>query len=170
MNQVEAMLQKRKIPCLKAPNWEQAIYHYNQNRIDLVLADKNLDGMPGTTLIQKFRNHEVASKRNPAIILAQSSPMNPETEQLLKELGEVQLINKPIKEPSLISIIAKAMEENFQKSKIHELKINILDPMIADGDFEKAKEICEKKLLPGGPQASFLPHKALKAWMSIRNP
>ena len=156
MNQVETMLSKKQIPVVKAPNWEQALYHYNQNKIDLVISEMTLDGMPGTILVQKFRNHEVPSKRNPAIIITTSGPLDGQDSNLIKEFGDITLLKKPIKEATIIGLIAKAMEEAAQRNKVHELRINVLDPLLEKGQSEKAVQIAEKNLLPGGARSLFL--------------
>ncbi|SMF56593.1 response regulator [Pseudobacteriovorax antillogorgiicola] len=156
MNQIESMLDRRKIPVVKAPNWEQAIYHYNQNKIDLVMSEKNLEGLPGSVLIQKFRNHDVPSKRNPGMIITQATPVSSEDTNIMKELGEIVLVKKPIKEATLLSLIAKAMEEASQRASIHELKINVLDPLWERGETDKAVAVADQKLVNGGPKSRFL--------------
>ena len=156
LNRVESILQKQKIPVIKALSWEQAIYHYNQNRVDLVICQKNLDQQPASLIVQKFRNHEVASKRNPAFIVTQSTAMTAEETHIFRELGEIVTINKPIKEATLLSFLSRAMEEAAMRTKLHTIKIDIIDPLIESGDFEKASSIAEGKLLQGSSKSRFL--------------
>lgn len=163
LNHVERMLSKLKINVLKARDWEQGIYHFNQNRIDLVIAEKNLNEISGPVLIQKFRHHEVPSKRNTGVLIIQSDPLSKPDELLLKELGDVKVITKPLKEPTLVASIMKSMEGVYARTQVHELKINVLDPLIRKGNAEKAADIAEKKLMDGGPSGMFAASEVLES-------
>lgn len=162
MNRIEAILAKKKIPVVKAPNVDQALYHYNQNKIDLVLTEKELQDVPGPVLIQKFRCHDIPSKRNPAIIISQASAIQNSEANLVGELGQVVLIKKPVKEASLMSFIVKAMENAQQRSHLHQIRTSVIDPLLEAKEWDKAAMIAEQKLMAGNSASQFLASETLE--------
>ncbi|NRA67930.1 MAG: response regulator [Pseudobacteriovorax sp.] len=154
-NRINSILMNHQIPGEKAINYSRALYFFNQQKIDLCIIEKEIDDIPATVLIQKFRDHEVPSKRNPAFIVVSSSAADRDL-SAYKEIGGIVVIAKPIKEPVLLSAIVRAKENAMARAKLFELEINVLNPLIEKGDMEQAVNIAETNLMPGGNKAKFL--------------
>ena len=154
-NRITSILSKHSIPVITATNWEQAIYHYNQNKIDMVICQNNLDAQPAPLVIQKFRGHEVPSKRNPGFIITHSKALEAGETQLLAELGEIVTVPKPIKEATLISLVTKAMIAAEGRWKLHRVQVDLIDPLLAKKKFDKACEFAETKLMDVGSKGQF---------------
>ena len=107
---VENILAKHDVSVMGANNRENAIYLFNQNKFALVMLAMAIDDIPGTTLIQKWRNHETESKRDTAYIVMTGQQVKSTDEQLIRELGDIFTIAKPFKEPVLLGILARAMQ------------------------------------------------------------
>ena len=107
--QIANSLEKYRITSTIAENWEKALYYFNTTLQDLCLVELELPDLPGSALLQKWRNHEAATKRNTAFILMTTRKITLEDEGLLKELGDVLMLPKPIQLPILLSNMVKAL-------------------------------------------------------------
>lgn len=153
-NQVEGILSSHQIPCKKANEFSKGVYFYNNERTDLCIISKMVDTIPASILIQKFRSHEMASKCNPAFIILSQSAADRDL-AYFRELGGIVVLAKPVKEPTLLSGIAKAMEEAIGREQLLKLRHEVIDPLLKKKDFASAVKIAEEKLLKGGPKHRF---------------
>lgn len=155
LNKVERLLSNYKITVLKAPCWETALYLFNQNAVDICIAELELPGIPGTVLVQKWSTHEMEIKRNAGFIIAASKNRSAADEALVRELKNVGFIGKPYALGSLLSALSAAMVKRKRQMAIKELKEKIIKPLIKKKNYQKALDIAKQKLLPQGKEGKL---------------
>lgn len=162
LNEVEKLLGSYKIAVVKAIDWETALYHFNQSKFDLTIIELELEGMPGTALLQKWLNHDVESKRETGHIISVSKNRTKSDEALVKEFQDVGLIAKPFSIGSLLSVLSNMMNRNKKAVVLSAVKDKIIDPLLSEGDYEKAISIAKEKLMPLGSKGLFMTAEVLE--------
>lgn len=147
---VENILAKHDVSVMGANNRENAIYLFNQNKFALVMLAMAIDDIPGTTLIQKWRNHETESKRDTAYIVMTGQQVKSTDEQLIRELGDIFTIAKPFKEPVLLGILARAMQAFDNHAALSDVEKKVISPLLRQEKFDKAVELARSTLEPKG--------------------
>ncbi|MBF0440381.1 MAG: response regulator [Oligoflexales bacterium] len=155
-NKLEIILKKFNISVIKAATWENALYLFNQNRFDMAIVDMELGEMSGTTLIQKWKRHEVESKRTTSFVISTGKAITTADEALMKELFDVSLIAKPHAIGPLLSSMANAMAAKKLNENLIEVKTKIIDPLMKHGNITKALHISREKLSPLGPKGKLI--------------
>ena len=148
LNAISQGLEAYKIQCSVAKDWESALYMFNSHKFDLCLISLELDALQGTALIQKWRNHEMESKRFAAFVLSTSQQRKSGDSALIKELGDVAMVFKPIKIPNLLSIMANAMQMSRARASMLHVKDKLISPLLKTKKYEKAASIAKEKLEP----------------------
>lgn len=156
LNSLSKGLESYKINVIPAKNWETALYQYNQQKLDLCLVSLELEELAGTALIQKWRNHEIQSKRHVAMILSTAQQRRATDTALVKELGEIALITKPIKIPNLLSLMVNAMKMSKSRESIYEIHNKVVLPLLNKNRIDKCLAIAQEKLEPLGSKGKFL--------------
>ena len=155
LNAISQGLEAYKIQCSVAKDWESALYMFNSHKFDLCLISLELDALQGTALIQKWRNHEMESKRFAAFVLSTSQQRKSGDSALIKELGDVAMVFKPIKIPNLLSIMANAMQMSRARASMLHVKDKLISPLLKTKKYEKAASIAKEKLEPVGDKGKF---------------
>ncbi|MBF0443661.1 MAG: response regulator [Oligoflexales bacterium] len=150
LNGVENMLKSYKINVMKAVNWENALYLFNQNKFDACIVELELADMSGTALIQKWKNHENEVKRRTPFIISSGAKKEPGDESLIKELMDVATISKPFKIGPLLSVLSNTVTQTAQTETRYNIINKVIEPLIRTGNKEKAIAIAKEKLLPLG--------------------
>lgn len=149
-------LEAFRIEVITAREWESAFYQYNHHRVDLCLIALDLQDLPGTALVQKWRNHEISSKRFAAFVLALGLQRTPGDAALIKELGDVELISKPIQIPLLLNIMAGALQVARARETLLTLEQSQLAPLLKKQKYDAAVDLARTKLEPIGERGCLL--------------
>ena len=160
LNALNSGLATYKINVVTAKDWESSLYVFNNHKIDLCLVSLELETLPGTVLIQKWRKHETEAKRYFACVLSTSKQRSAGDTSLIKELGDVAIIQKPIQIPKLLGILAQAMKMGKDRASIITLNDKLVVPLLKQKKFDKALEAAQGKLEPIGPKGQFLSSQA----------
>ena len=163
LNAVSQGLEAYKIQCSLAKDWESALYMFNTNKFDLCLVSLELETLQGTALIQKWRAHEMESKRFAAFVLSVSQQRKTGDSALVKEIGDVAMISKPIKIPTLLSLMASAMQMSRARASMYQVKDKLISPLLRSKKFEKAATIAKEKLEPAGEKGKFFSSQIYEA-------
>lgn len=163
LNAVAQGLEAYKVQCTGAKDWESALYLFNTNKFDLCLVSLELETLAGTAIIQKWRNHEMESKRFTAFVLSTSHQRKAGDSALIKEIGDVVMLLKPIKIPNLLSIMANAMQMSRKRASILQIKDKLISPLLKSKKFDKAITIARDKLEPAGEKGQFLSSQVYQA-------
>jgi tetratricopeptide (TPR) repeat protein len=135
---LENALARYKISVVKASDLETAIYKFNQERFDVVIVELEFGPLPGLALIQKWRAHEVLEKRLTGFIVAASSQRNMGQDNLAREMTDIEIVVKPIKDVQLLSIMAKALDNKKRSAVFVDTKTRVIDPHLKLGNVQKA--------------------------------
>ena len=148
---IENALAKHGIKVFKAPKLETALYMYNQNIFDVVIVELDFGELPGLALIQKWRNHEKLERRLAGFIAVATKGRTAQEEGLIRELGDVDVVTKPINLASFISIIAKAYNTKAKAMHLADLKSKVMDTFAKTKDLEKCVNFVLPKVHEFGP-------------------
>ena len=135
---LENALAKHKIAVVKAVTLESALYLFNQNRFDVVIVELEFGQLPGLALIQKWRAHEVLEKRLTGFIMAASSQRTAGQDGLAREMSDIEVVVKPIKDIQLLTILARALAGKQRQMAFTEKKDREILPLIKQGNVQKA--------------------------------
>ncbi len=148
-------LEAQKIQVVTAATWENALYLFNQNKIDVAIIEMELPGLPATALIQKWRNHELVIKRDVGFIVAVSRQKSSGGVALVNELEDIIIIEKPVSLPIMLSSLVGAFKRSKQREKFNEVDSKILEPLLKLKKFDRAKDFAKKNLEPLGSKGVF---------------
>ena len=155
LNQFEKFFASKNIKFLSAKTWGDAMYMFNQNRVDMAIVELELQEMSGLTLIQKWRAHEVESKRDVAFVICSGHKRSHEDEALISELENIGILTKPLNFHILLKTIADMYAQSQSFINLKELENKFIMPLIKQEKYEKVLDIANKKLLPLGDDGKY---------------
>lgn len=109
-------LKRYNVSVLTAQDLNTALYHFNQNRLDVVLIEMNFRDLSGLVMIQKWREHRFVEKRYTGFVCLVNRDLDANQSRLVNELGDIELSRKPISEPKLIPILTRALATKLNAS------------------------------------------------------
>ena len=136
----QIQLRKHNIAVLTASDLSTALYHFNQNKFDVVLLEMNFRQLSGLSIIQKWRQHEFVEKRYTGFIIMFGSRRTIEQDQLAFELADIEMSVKPIEEIQLLPILSRALISRKKVTAFNEIKERIIMPHLKAGNVSKAVE------------------------------
>jgi tetratricopeptide (TPR) repeat protein len=154
-NQIETLLKKHGIVVEKANNFETAIYKFNQIRYDAVILELEFEELPGTVIVQKFRNSDFAGKKEIPIVIMTGIQRSSSEESLMTELEDVQVITKPINLGALLGTLSKSVQLLQSTISFNELKYKVIDSLVNQGKSDRAYQVCKEKLIPMGKKGKY---------------
>lgn len=143
------LLEPHQAVVMTANDWETALYLFNQNRFDLCILDTHIGDMPASSLIQKWREHEIEGKRTTPFAMASGKGLSAAQQNLNNELGEIQNLAKPFKVPQLLVAMQKAESSRKSQETLAEVTKKI-DNFLHIGKPDKALKIGKETLLSLG--------------------
>ncbi|MBI2602253.1 MAG: tetratricopeptide repeat protein [Deltaproteobacteria bacterium] len=156
LKSVSFMLEPKGVNVLQAKDWESALYLFNNNRVDVAIVELELEGLNGMALIQKWRNHEIQTKRDAGFILATGKHTEIASDRaLVNELEDITVIEKPFNVAKLMIALINGMKVSRQREKFNEVDYKVIRPLLNKDKFEKALDIARNKLEPIGPRGVF---------------
>jgi len=165
----EEQLKKFNVNILKANNLETAMYLFNQNRFEVAIVELEFGELPGLALIQKWRNHDVLEKRATGFVVMAGQQRTQGEINLIREMGDVELVSKPVNMPQLIPILTRLLLRRREQMAFGEFKQKIIEPFVRAGELKKAIAATERKLAEfGQPGQELLFELLTKAGESER--
>ena len=153
---LEQGLAKYKVSVVKAIDLDSALYQFNQNRFDVVIVELDFGPIPGLALIQKWRNHEVLEKRFTGFIVAASSQRTTGQDGLAREMSDIEIVTKPIKEIQLLPILSRALANKQRALAFTDLKERVVAPHLKAGNIQKAIDKVQQMVNEVGDKARRL--------------
>jgi tetratricopeptide (TPR) repeat protein len=150
---VEQALAKHKINVVKAVDLESALYQFNQNKFDVVIVELDFGPLPGLALIQKWRSHEIQDKRLTGFIVAASSQRTTAQDGLAREMSDIEIVTKPIREVQLLPLLSKALASKQRMVAFTDMKDRVIAPHIKAGHVDKAIEKAKQMIANLGDKA-----------------
>ncbi len=130
----------------KATSLETALYLFNTNRYDVALIEIEFAPLAGLALVQKWRDHDIVDKRSCAFIMLSGNKSLGNNEGLVKELGDLEVLNKPCSAIQVLPFLSRGMATRKRMASFVELKSRVINYFEKTGDFAKAAELVQKKL------------------------
>ena len=155
INQFEKFFASKGIKMLSTKTWSDAMYVFNQHKFDMVIVELELEEMSGLTLIQKWRNHEIESKRDVAFVVCSGHKRSQEDEALISELENIGILTKPLNFHILIKTIADMFAQAQSFIQLKELENKFIRPLLAREKYDKVLDIANKKLIPLGDTGKY---------------
>jgi len=146
INQVTSICQKHRVGCIGALTWQNALYHFNQARFDTCLVSYSMDEMSAPVILQKWRNHEIESKRDCVFIVMTGRAQLATESALITELEPALWAQKPLKEPKLLSLLGKAVAMKSRKEQMNDLGDKLIKPLLKAGDYQQIVGILDEKI------------------------
>lgn len=109
-----------------AHDLQSALYLYNQHKFDVAVVELEFEEVPGLALLQRWRGHEVIPKRMTGFVVSCGRARTAGDDNLIKELGEIQTIQKPCTDLKLLPVMTKAMAAHRRALAAYELEIRVL--------------------------------------------
>ena len=156
LNSVVKMLANYGVKVVTAKDLSSALYRFNQERFEVAIAELEFEELPGTVLIQKWQNHELSSKAETAFVISSGLNKGSAEEALMTEMGNITPLTKPVKQGQLLSVLSNCLKIKNQKTAISKLQREVIEPLIKQGNVDKAVSVAEKKLKPLGRRGAFL--------------
>ena len=104
------MLRKLGYEPLTAGSGAEAVRIYEEARPDCILMDMQMPGMDGIEATRKIRELEQASRAPRTFIAALTANILPEDRGRCYEAGMDFFLNKPVKSPEIVNVLAKAAQ------------------------------------------------------------
>ncbi len=145
-------LDRHGVKVLGASDLETAMYLFNQNRIEVAIVELAFEKLPGLVLIQRWRGHEMSEKRFTGFIVSTGNAKDKATEDilLLKELRDIEIIEKPLSVPSILSYLSRAKSTRARALKMEEVKSNMFALARQNGKFDKAVSMIQSSMTDMG--------------------
>ncbi len=139
-------LSKYQVKVEKALDLDTALYLFNTNRYDVCLIELKFAPLPGLALVQKWRAHEVQEKRTTAFVMMSGNKILGSNEGLIRELGDLEVINKPFAVIQVLPFLARGLSTKKRMMSYQDIKSKIVDFYEKTNDFDKAAAQVQKRL------------------------
>lgn len=154
---IEQALQKHKITVVKAIDLESALYQFNQNRFEVVLIEMDFGPLPGLALLQKWRAHAMLEKRMVGVImLANGAGRSNGQDGLVREMGDIEVLNKPVSGIQLLPVLARALAMKNKMLAFQDIRDRVIEPYVKQGNMQKAIEKAQQMVSDVGERAKRL--------------
>lgn len=120
--QLEKPLEGYNIRIVKATDFDSALYLFNQQRFEVVIIELEFEPVSGLVLAQKFRANENKDRASVGIIISSGKQRTNADAALLRELGDLEFINKPMKAVQLLPYLTRALERFHLGQKYDDIK------------------------------------------------
>lgn len=145
-SQFKAPLSKYNVTLLQAKDIESAHYLFNQRYLDTVLVSSEFAGVTGLTFIQKCRANEDIQKQSCGFLVSHANPLTYDEENLIKELGSIETIQKPFVLPQLLSVMGRAQANKKKLENYLQFRVETISYLERSGDIEKAIELVQDQM------------------------
>lgn len=153
---IEEGMARYNVKIDKATTLETALYLFNTQRYDVVLIEIEFAPLAGLALVQKWRSHEIEEKRCCAFIMLSGNKSLGNNEALVRELGDLEVLNKPFAIVQVLPYLSRGMATKKRMLAFHELKSKVLNYYDKTKNFDKAAEQVKSRLQELGPKGLLL--------------
>lgn len=158
-NVIKPPLAQYGINTLSATDLDTSLYLFNQNMFDVVVVEQEFGPLPGLVLIQKWRKHQDQNRAGVGVVLLSGNRNlgNSAAEAaLLKELGGVELVFKPINPVQLLPILSRAFQTAKKNAYIKETREIVYKLAARPETMDKAIIMAKSKVNELGQQGMLM--------------
>ncbi|SMF07198.1 response regulator [Pseudobacteriovorax antillogorgiicola] len=131
-------LDKMGIEVFAASDLQTAMYRFNKQFFRVIFVELKFPELDGLSVIQKWRNHEIAEKQTAGFIVMTSAPLSKEQLALVNEMGKIQVVQKPLQVGPMITQIQRAYKLHVRYELALKIKKDITEKLEKDGDLKAA--------------------------------
>lgn len=131
-------MEKAGIELFVACDLDTALYRFNKQFFRVVFIELKFPKLDGIALVQKWRNHDVEEKRSAGFVLITNSAPTKEQNALIKEIGHLFVVTKPLKPATMLSQIQKAYQHQVRQQLCNKVKKDITRQFDKDSDVKSA--------------------------------
>lgn len=151
INQMTNQLSSSKLLVLGATSSDAALQILQTKSIGVCFLQFGLEPYNACDLTQIIREHSI-NGIEPGIIISISNNLTGQEQAILKDLGQIQVIRKPINLPTVRSFIAKAQKIQKRRQALLQIKNSVIHPLIAAGRHSEASTLIQSHLLGTGQE------------------
>ncbi len=142
-NLISHLITKQKVMAVQTNNIETLLSMHNSQPFEVCILSLEFDKIGALSVIQKWRNNPSHERRNTGfIIVIPQNGIDKKTSDLIKELGDIETIQRPITEPKMIVALAKGYRKKEEADKT--LKIWRFIEANKNRDVQKLKDFISK--------------------------
>ncbi len=158
IQEVKEFLEKQGIQTLTAPDHASAMYSFNTNKVDVTVIALELQDASGLSLLQKMRESgDDITKKSAGVVMASGKKERTTAElNLLREFGNIEIIQRPYKGIQLLPYLARAMKQAQIEFNFLNLKRSVVDVHVQAGDYDRAIAEVEKVLPQIGDRGEMM--------------
>ena len=138
IDSIEKFLSPHGIQVHRAMDVESAMYQFTRQIFEVVLVELEFAPLPGLALVQKFRLDQNPDRRKAGIILSSGLGRKVTDENLFAELGDLEMIEKPLTALKLLPALNRALGRRRSIIQYDMVKSLAYDLVEKEGDVEKA--------------------------------
>ena len=142
---LEGPLRNQGVQLIRALDVETAMYLFNQQIFEVVVVELEFASLPGLALIQKIRNVTHAERRAAGIILTCGQQRKGSDDNLAKEIGEIDIISKPLSAIKLLPALQRALEQRRNALELAKVQSQVNQTLEKSG-VDAALEILKSNL------------------------
>jgi len=129
-----------------APDLQTGISVFEAENFPVILIKLEFDELPGLKLLQRFRLDKNMEKRATTAILMSGRARPPKTETLIKELGGIECLPKPLKPITVLSYIGRGMAIYVQNLQFYKFRQTVTNQLEKPENFAAALKSIEAKI------------------------
>lgn len=142
---LEGPLRNQGVQLVRALDLDTAMYHFNQQIFEVIVVELEFATLPGLALVQKLRANPHAERRSAGIILTSGQQRKASDDNLAKEIGDIDVINKPLTAIKLLPALQRALDQKRVAAEFNMVQSLVTHTLQKEG-IEAAVEVIKKNL------------------------
>ncbi len=145
---LDQQLSKHGVRVSRAVNLQSAMYHFNQQKFEVAIVEREFEELAGILICQRFRSHDDVDRSSIGLILSCSQERNSEDQALISELGGIETVMKPLAAIKLLGHLTRAAEQRRLRTELLKVRVAAFETFKNNGDLARALSVIEQGL-PG---------------------
>ena len=131
---------------------KKALEIFESNLFPVVLIEMDSNSTDALAIIQHWRNHTNIEKRATAFILQSAKAISTSNSNLVKELGDVDIVTKPFNQAQMLGIVSRVFGRRQKLFSFHLFRDKILCEYQSTKEFTAPANKVKKSLMEFGPK------------------
>lgn len=145
---IEAPLNRQyNVEVSNSQDLDTSIYFFKNQDFDVVFVELEFEPLHGLALIQRLRDSDSLDKRATAFVLMSGKTRSPSDDNLLKELLDIEVIQKPFSMVHVLPYLSRGMAMKKKLLKHEAFRAECLK-LVAAGRTKEAVEHAKSHLAP----------------------
>ena len=141
------------IEVAKAKDFASALTLFEEENYSVVLVELEFEPTNGLVLIQRFRNNLKQEKRASGMVLLTGNSRKPSDEAMIKELGDIESLVKPLKPINVLPVISRAYAKHNLLMEYERFREKVLTEFAKGTDLKSLTDAVKQKFPEYGVRA-----------------